>query len=191
LCRGKCAWRQRVGSTLRRIKAISEEPKVIFGCLEAAGGLNMTKQTWVLIADGGHARILTTPRVAGDGNYVQLAAYDNSQALKQAQSTDRPGRAFESSDGTPHAMAEYSELQKQPKLEFAEHLAEIVNQGAANDDYARLMLVAPPTVMGKLREALSDKARGKLVGSLDKDLTHVGLADLPKHLEGVVESTVS
>jgi hypothetical protein len=29
------------------------------------------------------------------------------------------------------------------------------------------------------------------VGSLDKDLTHVRLADLPKHLEGVVVSTVN
>ena len=151
----------------------------------------MTKQTWVLIADGGHARILTTPRVAGDGNYVQLAAYDNMDNVKSQQSTDRPGRSFESADGTPHAVAEYSELQKQPKLEFAERLAEVVNLGAMNDDYARLMIVAPPTVMGKLREALSSHAKDRLVGSLDKDLTHVGLADLPKHLEGVVESTVT
>lgn len=150
----------------------------------------MTKQTWVLVADGGRARILTTPRLAADGNYVQLAAYDNSEALKQPASTDRPGRTYESADGTPHAVAEYSELNKQPKLEFADHLAQIVNQGAANDDYSRLLLVAPPTVMGRLREALSDQARDRLVGSLDKDLTHVGLDDLPKHLEGVIETTL-
>lgn len=150
----------------------------------------MTKQTWVLIADGGRARLLTTPRVAADGNYVQIAAYDNSQALEAAPSTDRPGRAFESATTGRHAVAEYSDLNKQPKLEFAERLAEIVNQGAANDDYARLLLVAPATVMGKLREKLSDQARNKVVGSLDKDLTHVGLSDLPKHLEGVVQSTV-
>lgn len=150
----------------------------------------MTKQTWVLVADGGRARILTTPRLAADGNYVQLAAYDNSEALKQPPSTDRPGRAHESADGTPHAVAEYSELSKQPKLEFADRLAQIVNQGAANDDYSRLLLVAPPTVMGRLREALSDQARDKLVGSLDKDLTHVGLDDLPKHLEGVIATTL-
>lgn len=150
----------------------------------------MTKQTWVLVADGGQARILTTPRVAGDGKYVQLAAYDNSEALKQPPSTDRPGRTFESADGTPHAVAEYSELSKQPKLEFADQLAGIVNQGALNDEYARLLLVAPPTIMGRLREALSDQARDRLIGSLDKDLTHVGLNDLPKHLEGVAETTL-
>jgi protein required for attachment to host cells len=151
----------------------------------------MTKQTWVLIADGGHARILTTPRVAGDGNYVQLAAYDNMDNVKAAPSTDRPGRTFESADGTPHAVAEYSELNKQPKLEFADYLADIVNQGALNEDYSRLMIVAPPTLLGRLRESLSDQAKDRLVGSLDKDLTHVGLADLPKHLEGVVETTVN
>ncbi|MGE0154517.1 MAG: host attachment protein [Reyranellaceae bacterium] len=150
----------------------------------------MTKQTWVLIADAGRARILATPRLAGDGNYVQLAAYDNSEALKQPQSTDRPGRAFESADGTPHAVAEYSEIDKQPKREFAHRLAEIVNKGAANEDYARLMLVAPPTVMGALRASLSHEASRRLIGSLDKDLTHVGLDDLPKHLQGVVSSTI-
>ncbi len=150
----------------------------------------MTKQTWVLVADGGQARILTTPRVAGDGKYVQLAAYDNSEALKQPVTSDRPGRAHESSEGTPHAVVEYSELNKQPKLEFADQLANIVNQGAANDDYARLLLVAPPSIMGRLRGALSDQAKSRLVGSLDKDLTHVGLNDLPKHLEGVAETTL-
>jgi protein required for attachment to host cells len=150
----------------------------------------MTKQTWVLIADGGHARILTTPRVAGDGNYVQLAAYDNMENVKSPPSTDEPGRNFESLDGTQHGVNEQSELQKQPKLEFADRLAEIVNEGALKDEYARLMLVAPPTVMGRLRKALSSHASQKLVGSLDKDLTHVGLNDLPKHLEGVVETTV-
>jgi protein required for attachment to host cells len=151
----------------------------------------MTKQTWVLVADGGRARILATPRAAGDGNYVQLAAYDNSEALEAQPSTDRPGRSFESANTTRHAVAEYSELNKQPKLEFADYLADIVNQGAQNDDFSRLMLVAPPTLLGRLREALSDQARDRLVGSLDKDLTHVGLADLPKHLEGVVETTVN
>lgn len=151
----------------------------------------MTKQTWVLIADAGRARLLTTPRLAGDGHFVQLAAYDNAQALKEAQSTDRPGRAFESATTGRHAVAEYSEINKQPKREFAHHLAEIVNRGAANDDFARLMLVAPPTVMGALRSALSEEASKRLVGSLDKDLTHVGLDDLPKHLQGVVKSTVA
>jgi protein required for attachment to host cells len=151
----------------------------------------MTKQTWVLIADGGHARILTTPRVTGDGNFVQLAAYDNMDNVKAAPSTDRPGRSFESANTTRHAVTEYSELEKQPKLEFADYLADIVNQGALNEDYSRLMIVAPPTLLGRLREALSDQARERLVGSLDKDLTHVGLADLPKHLEGVVETTVN
>jgi len=151
----------------------------------------MTKQTWVLIADGGRARLLSTARVAGDDNFVQLAAYDNSEALEAPASTDRPGRSFESANATRHAVAEYSELNKQPKLEFADYLADIVNQGAVNEDYSRLMIVAPPTLLGRLRESLSDQAKERLIGSLDKDLTHVGLADLPKHLEGVVETTVN
>jgi len=167
------------------------EPTVIFNCLETNGGSNMTKQTWVLIADGGRARLLSTPRVAGDGNYVQLAAYDNSEALEASASSDRPGRSFESANTMRHAVAEYSEFNKQPKLEFADQLVDILNKGAINDDFARLLIVAPPTLIGRLREGLSDQAKHKLIGSLDKDLTHVGLHDLPKHLEGVVETTVA
>ncbi|MGE0660870.1 MAG: host attachment protein [Reyranellaceae bacterium] len=145
----------------------------------------MTKLTWVLVADGGRARLLSTPRVRADGNFVQVAAYDNSEALESPPSTDRPGRSFESADATRHAVAEYSELKKQPKLEFADQLVDILNKGAANDDFARLVLVAPPQMIGRLREKLSDVAARRLIGSLDKDLTHVGLDDLPKHLADI------
>lgn len=143
----------------------------------------MTKQTWVLIADGGRARLLSTPRVLADGNFVQVAAYDNSDALEAPPSSDRPGRSFESADASRHAVAEYSEYKKQPKLDFADRLVDILNKGAANEDFARLLIVAPPTMIGRLREGLSGPASERLVGSLDKDLTHVGLDDLPKHLE--------
>lgn len=144
----------------------------------------MTKQTWVLVADGGRARLLTTPRVLADGNFTQIAAYDNSEALEAPQSTDRPGRSFESAGSMRHAVAEYSELKKQPKLEFADELAQMLNRAADDSEFDRLIVVAPPTMMGQLRKKLSPAATRKMVGTIDKDLTAVGLDDLAQHLEG-------
>ena len=142
----------------------------------------MTKQTWVLVADGGRARLLATPRILADGRFVQLAAYSNSEALEAPPSTDRPGRSFESANTMRHAVAEYSDTKKQPKLEFADRLAEVINKGAAGDEFARLYIVAAPVLMGRVRAGRSPAASGPIGRTPDKDLTPGGAADLPRHL---------
>jgi len=49
--------------------------------------------------------------------------------------------------------------------------------------FDRIALVAPPTVLGDLRDALSEPLRVKLVVGLAKDLMKVPSQELPQRLE--------
>lgn len=52
--------------------------------------------------------------------------------------------------------------------------------------YDRLVLVAPSSALGDLREALSDSVRSLVRAELDKDLTKTPIAELPEHLDAVL-----
>jgi protein required for attachment to host cells len=47
----------------------------------------------------------------------------------------------------------------------------------------RLVLVAPPQVLGDLRQALGAHGKGKLAGEINKDLTNLEAAELVIQLD--------
>jgi protein required for attachment to host cells len=97
--------------------------------------------------------------------------------------SDRPGRGHESASAARHAVEPRTDPHREAKRDFARHLADRLE--AAAGSYARLLLVAPPAFLGDLREALGDAGRGKLAGTLDKDLTKATLADIAGHLDAM------
>ena len=62
----------------------------------------------------------------------------------------------------------------------------MLDQRRTEHAYDRLVLVAPPTALGDLREALSDPVRSLVRAELDKDLTKIPVAELPSHLGAVL-----
>jgi protein required for attachment to host cells len=47
---------------------------------------------------------------------------------------------------------------------------------------SEIVVIAPPRVLGELRQELSAKAKGKVKGELDKDLTRHPLPEIEKAL---------
>jgi protein required for attachment to host cells len=69
------------------------------------------------------------------------------------------------------------------KAAFAGRLAARLEATASA--FERLLLVAPPPFLGDLRASLGKAARGKLHGTLDKDLTHAPLAAVAAQLDAI------
>lgn len=99
---------------------------------------------------------------------------------------DKPGRAFESADGSRHAMEPRVDWHRFEKSQFARKMADVLERAATRQAFDRLVLVAPPQTLGDLRAALGRQARDRLSGELNKDLTQVAIHDLPAHLGEVV-----
>jgi protein required for attachment to host cells len=67
-----------------------------------------------------------------------------------------------------------------------------VGESAVHERYAaksfdRLVVVAPAVTMGDLRGALSDEVKAITATELVADLTKTPVADLPRHLEDIVD----
>jgi protein required for attachment to host cells len=140
-------------------------------------------KTWILVADGEHARVVVPVpqrRFRTINSIDSLTAHHRSSDL----GTDRPGRSFESASPTRHAIEARTDPHRAAKETFAQAIAELVNDAAAEGQYDRLVLVAPAHTLQALREALDGLAASRLDGTLAKDLVKVPDDELALHLEG-------
>ena len=146
------------------------------------------KKTWIVIADGMHARILRQDRrgaplaPALDQELYEPAAQGFSRDLR----SDAPGRGFNSGSGARHAMEPRTDPKAHEKHLFARRVAELINDAAMRKTFDQLVLVAPPKTLGELRTQLAEKARKLVIGEIDRDLVKTPVPDLPGHLSEVL-----
>ncbi len=156
---------------------------------------------WIVIADGGHARVV----VAKDhpGQFETDWAVDSPDAHHAGRDlvSDRPGRVFSSArrpgraggglasgrgtEGTAvarHALVPPSDPREEAKRSFAELLAQFLDDEAGRGAFDELVLVAPGHVMHDLRARLGRLANERVTGTLLKDLTAIPDRDLSQHL---------
>lgn len=138
--------------------------------------------TWILISDGAEARIYEY-----HGPYDKLTVVDGAEFThvnlpNRELKTDKPGRFFDPGDmrsasarGNPH---------EQEKQKFAGELAKFLDKNAG--EFERLVVAAPPKMLGYLRDNMSKQQMEKIIAAIDKDLTNASEAQLEKHLQNVV-----
>lgn len=140
--------------------------------------------TWILIADGAHARLFAN---RGPGKGIEaLEAINGDHRPDSELVRDGLGRSFESVGDTRHAITPRTDPHRELKRSFAAQLAEILDQRLAEKAFDRLVIVAPPKALGDLRAALSAHVKPLVYAELDKDLVKTPTAELPSHLGAVM-----
>ena len=145
------------------------------------------KTTWVVVADGARARIITVAE--GDVRMRELAAWESAEAKKPSRDlvSDRQGRTHESAGtGTRHAVEARIEPHRKAKQSFVRDLVRRIERATRQGAFDSLVLVAPPMVLGELRQSLSRPAAALVSREVKKDLTRTPLTALAKHLPGVL-----
>jgi protein required for attachment to host cells len=147
----------------------------------------MTKQpiTWVVIADGEHARIVVAKEKGA--SYVTLREFTSQtvHASSHELGGDRPGRTQESATTVRHAIQPRSDPHEQGKQEFAREVAAALNDASAKNEFDHIVLVAQPRLAASLRAGFAEALRRKIVGRLQKDLTKVPDHELARHLDAI------
>ena len=137
--------------------------------------------TWVLVADGGRARLLNLEK---DRSLTEVEGFicPEERLREQDLTSDRSGRSFDSKGGGRHGMEPATSQQEQVAIEFAKELAErleaLRNSGAMD----RLVLIAAPAFLGHLRAKISDETQSLIALSIDKDLTQHKLPEIADHI---------
>jgi protein required for attachment to host cells len=101
---------------------------------------------------------------------VNVVEHDNPKTHEQG--TDRPGRAF-ASVGTHRSGMDETNWHKLEKHRFAKEIAERLYSAAHSGRYSKLILAAPPMIMGDLRKALHKEVSERVVAEVSKDLTNM------------------
>jgi len=136
---------------------------------------------WVLVGDGGRALFLENH---GDPDLLDLRVIEarmEDNPPTRDQGTAAPGRAF-ASRGGPRSSVETTDWHELEKEHFADRIAATINKAAESGEMKEIILIAPPRVLGELRKQLSAKARTKVKGEIDKDLTHHPIPEIEKAL---------
>ncbi|WP_265515995.1 host attachment family protein [Nitratireductor luteus] len=136
---------------------------------------------WVLVADGEKALFL---RNEGGVNYPNLEVvremHDDNPPTRE-QGTDKPGRLHDSSNHHRSAVQE-TDWHRVEKERFAEEIAGQLYKLAHAGKFDRLVLVAPPMVLGELRKSLHKEVEERIVGEVAKTLTNHTVSDIEKVL---------
>ena len=127
--------------------------------------------TWVLIADGEKALFLRNKTDEDDPN-LDVRDKDTQDNPKDIdQSANRPGRMPDTGNSQRSAMddTDWHELAKD---RFAADLADKLYERVHSGKMDRLVLVAPPKILGELRKSLHKEVSDRVVGEIDKTLTN-------------------
>lgn len=136
---------------------------------------------WVLVADGEKALFL---RNEGDAVYPNLEVvreiHDDNPPTRE-QGTDRPGRLYDTGDKHTSAVQE-TDWHRIEKRRFADEIASRLYKLAHAGKFDKLVLVAPPLVLGEMRKSLHKEVEEKVVGEVAKTLTNHTVPEMEKVL---------
>ena len=153
---------------------------------------NLSNETWVLVADGEKALFLVN---AGDEDIPVLnvtGTETHESPATREQGADRPGRFSDGPEfagiggGEGHAQrsaVQDTDWHMLEKARFADELAEMLYKRAHDNAFQRIVLVAPPNILGALRGRIHQEVANRVVGEVDKTLTNHPVDEIARILK--------
>ncbi len=139
--------------------------------------------TWVIVTNGCRARIFESRRGESGISLAMTSKFygtgeETAQAVRR-RTFDRAmmGGAARTLPGPMPAAGKPCRTRT-----FVTALSRMLETNVAAGNFSRLIIAAPPQVLGDLRGALSSTLRSALVCEVNRDLTSVGTCDLPVYL---------
>jgi protein required for attachment to host cells len=142
---------------------------------------------WILVADAARARVF---RLEGPGMRLAPALERELISLNIPSheiASDRPGRAFDSLGEGRHAMAPSTDPKRYEKQRFAHGVAELLDKQRRQNSFQRLVVVAPPQMLGDLRNAMSAELKKLIETEITKDLSKLSADQIEQHLQELTE----
>jgi protein required for attachment to host cells len=138
-------------------------------------------ESWVIVCDGAKALVLQN---AGDNQHMNLQVRETFEQPNEADrdiGAGKPGRSHQA-DGLGGSAVEETSWHDQAEDAFLKQVASKVDELVHEKDAKRIVLVAPPKALGKLRPNLSAGAQAAITFELAKDLTNIPIDQIERHL---------
>jgi protein required for attachment to host cells len=136
------------------------------------------QKTWIAVANGSHARVFLAHLGDQRLELVHEMASDEARQRSSEIASDRPGRYRDNGPQQRSAIDPSTDPQRHAKREFAQDVADWLDQAALEGRFDRLVLVAAPGALGNIRSAMSPHSVDRVWRELDKDLTNLDVQAL-------------
>jgi protein required for attachment to host cells len=133
----------------------------------------------ILVGDGQKALFL---RNKGHAQHVKLVVeqvLERDNPPTREQGTDRPGRSS-ASVGVARSAMEETDWHHIAEERFADELADALYRHAQADLYEKLVIIAPPKILGNLRKALHAEVTARVTAEIPKELTSHPVAEIER-----------
>jgi protein required for attachment to host cells len=144
------------------------------------------KTTWVLVANGGRARIIEMSRKPGEFRELQYLESPSIHLTSRDLVSDASGRSFHVRGPAGHSKPARSDAHDLGEKQFARDLVQRLERAMHAGKFDRLVITADPRTLGTLRKALSADLAARLEHEMNLDLT--GLP--PRKLEAKLRSVL-
>ncbi|MEX1013179.1 MAG: host attachment protein [Waddliaceae bacterium] len=132
----------------------------------------MTKETWIIAANGTSARIFRLEKALALLEIHSLIHPEGKMHPRDLVS-DKQGTSFESMSTARSSMEPHTTIKKAQAQAFARMVAEFIDKARGKGEVERLFIAASPTILGMLRHFLSDSTLKILEAEVSKDITHL------------------
>jgi protein required for attachment to host cells len=138
--------------------------------------------TWIIVADRARARVFSGTWPLGEELVERSALIDDAGLLREGEApneitvTEIPHGVYR------HRGAPETDYAHRTAQRFARQIVSHLDQGRLTGDYGKLILVAPPAMLGILRETLPPAVANMVVGELPQDYTRQSPRQIAAHL---------
>ena len=145
--------------------------------------------TWVLVADARAARIFDVedaglpPRLRMTLEAGKRGAAHGPGGAPAPEAAAHGARPPPGEKSAPHLETKA----EQDEWRFAHELTKVLERGLADNHFKNVVLVAPPRMLGMLREALTRGVADLLRASTPKDWSHLPDRELAEHVRPLVQ----
>lgn len=144
--------------------------------------------TWILVADMSQAKLFAAE--LPEQPWALVDRFENASAhlTSKELSPTPPGKMKQSGAAkSRHTALEPRSTPKEAELErYAQHLVTVLDDGTAHGAYERLVLVAPPRLLGILSKTLGKQSSARVQTTVAKDLVALDNQEIRARLSAEV-----
>jgi protein required for attachment to host cells len=127
-------------------------------------------KTWILAAESSRAKLYSSKSKTAPLIEVETLVHPESRMHEGDLVSDRNGNDGGSYGQGPHAYDNKTTAHRHEHMIFARQIAERLEQGRTSGEFEALVLVAPPTFLGLLRDQMSKPLMAMVARQIDKNL---------------------
>ena len=147
--------------------------------------MQIPRNALVLVGDGMRAMFLKNTGSPMAPNLVVARVLEQQNPPTREQGTDRPGRRAGVDFSTQRSAVEETDWHQLAEDRFATNIADALYRSAHANRYQRLIIVAPPKVLGTLRKSLHKEVRQRVTAEVPKDLARHSVSNIQRELTGL------